>query len=131
MQKIVSFLMFTGQAEEAMNIYISLFPNSEVVSIIRYKAGEAGAEGTVMHASFTLNGQLFMCIDSYASHGFGFTPSMSLYINCESDGEIDTLFNQLSDSGAVLMPLAAYPFSKKYAWVSDRFGVSWQLNYDS
>lgn len=131
MQKIVSFLMFSGQAEEAMNIYISLFPNSEVVSVIRYKAGEPGAEGTVMHASFTLSGQLFMCIDSYASHGFSFTPSMSLYISCESNGEIDTLYQQLSDGGTVLMTLGAYPFSKKYGWINDKFGISWKLNYDS
>ena len=130
MQKITNFLMFTGKAEEAMNFYISLFPNSEIVSIKRYGAGGPGAEGIVMHASFSLNGQVFMCIDSPPVHGFTFTPAMSLYINCESDGEIEKLFKELSNGGSILMPLGAYPFSKKYAWLSDKFGVSWQLNYN-
>jgi predicted 3-demethylubiquinone-9 3-methyltransferase (glyoxalase superfamily) len=130
MQKITNFLMFTGKAEEAMNFYISLFPNSGVTSITRYKANEAGAEGTVMRAKFTLNGQEFMCIDSPPVHAFTFTASMSLYIDCESEEEIDKLFTELSHEGGVFMPLAAYPFSKKYAWISDRFGVPWQLSYN-
>ena len=122
--------MFTGKAEEAMNFYISLFPNSEIVSIVRYGANQAGPEGSVTHASFTLNGQLFMCIDSPVQHQFTFTPAMSLYINCESDEEIDKLFAALSHEGSILMPLQAYPFSKKYTWLNDRFGVSWQLSYN-
>ncbi len=69
-----------------------------------------------------------MCIDSYVKHAFNFTPSMSLYVNCESDAEIESLFKSLTEGGAVLMPLGEYPFSKKYAWITDRFGVSWQLN---
>jgi len=122
--------MFTGQAEEAMNFYISLFENSKVEHIIRYKANEAGAEGSVMHAKFTLDGQQFMCIDSSMKQPFTFTASMSLYVDCESDEEIERLFKELSDGGGVFMPLAAYPFSKKYAWVSDKFGVPWQLSFD-
>jgi len=128
MQKIVNFLMFTGEAEEAMNFYMSLFPSSKIISISRYGAEGPGAEGTVMHAAFLLNDQQFMCIDSYVKHAFDFTPSMSLYVNCESDAEIESLFKSLTEGGAVLMPLGEYPFSKKYAWISDRFGVSWQLN---
>jgi predicted 3-demethylubiquinone-9 3-methyltransferase (glyoxalase superfamily) len=130
MQKITNFLMFNGEADAAMNFYIALFPKSEIVSVTRYKANEAGAEGSVMHAAFSLNGQQFMCIDSSIRHGFTFTPAMSLYVNCESDEEIERLFEQLSKDGGVFMPLAAYPFSKKYGWVSDRFGVSWQLSFD-
>ncbi len=130
MQKITNFLMFTGQAEEAMNFYISLFPNSEITRIIRYKANEGGPEGTVVHAIFNLNGQQFMCIDSPVKHAFTFTPAMSLYVDCESDAEIDKLFKELSNDGSILMPLAAYPFSKKYTWLNDRFGVSWQLSYN-
>ena len=130
MQKITNFLMFTGQAEEAMNFYMSLFPNSEITHIIRYKANEAGPEGTVLHAKFSLNGQQFMCIDSPVKHAFTFTPAMSLYVSCESDDEIEKLFKELSNGGSILMPLAAYPFSKKYTWLNDRFGVSWQLSYN-
>lgn len=126
-QKITPFLMFTGQAEAAVNYYMSLFNDAKVVSMQKYGPGEPGAEGTVMHAIFTLNGQQFMCIDSSVQHGFTFTPSISLYVTCDTEEEVDRLFAKLSDGGAVLMPLGEYPFSKKYAWVQDKFGVSWQL----
>ncbi len=128
MQKIVTFLMFDGQAEEAISFYTSLFDNSQILSLTRYGSEEADAEGTVMHAIFSLNGQQFMCIDSNIEHDFTFTPAVSLYVNCETEGEVDTLFEQLSQGGEVLMPLDRYPFSERFAWVSDRFGVSWQLN---
>lgn len=127
MQKITTFLMFEGKAEEAMNFYTSLFSNSRIVDISRYGAGEQGKEGTVMHATFSLNGQEFMCIDSFVSHGFTFTPSISLYVKCESEEEIDKVFAALSANGQVLMPLGPYPFSRKFGWLSDKFGVSWQL----
>jgi predicted 3-demethylubiquinone-9 3-methyltransferase (glyoxalase superfamily) len=120
--------MFEGQAEGAMNFYTTLFDDSEILSITRYGPNEAGAEGSVMHATFALNGQEFMCIDSSIKHEFTFTPAMSLYVNCETEAELDRLFEALSYDGQVLMPLDRYPFSDKYAWVSDKYGVSWQLN---
>jgi predicted 3-demethylubiquinone-9 3-methyltransferase (glyoxalase superfamily) len=128
MQKITTFLMFDGQAEEAMNFYTALFKKSEIMSITHYGPGEEGVEGTVMQAIFTLNGQMFTCIDSSIKHEFTFTPAMSLYVTCDTEVEIDELFEKLSRGGKVHMPLAAYPFSKKFAWIDDRFGVSWQLN---
>jgi len=128
MQKITTFLMFTGRAEEAMNFYTSLFEGSQILDITRYGPGEAGAEGSVVHATFLINGQEFMCIDSSIEHDFTFTPAISLYVNCETEAEIDRLFEKLSQAGQVLMPLDHYPFSEKFAWVADRFGVSWQLN---
>jgi len=128
MQQIKTFLMFTGQAEEAMNFYISLFKNSKVLSISRYEKGQPGAEGSVKRASFSLNGQELMCIDSPPVHAFTFMPSMSLFVTCADEAEIDELFKQLSDGGQVLMPLNKYPFSDKYAWVTDKFGVAWQLS---
>lgn len=128
MQKLVTFLMFDGQAEEAMNFYISLFEKSKILSLTRYGPNEAGTEGTVMHAVFSLSGQEFMCIDSNIEHAFTFTPAMSIYVNCETEAEIERLFERLSQAGQVLMPLDQYPFSQKFAWISDRFGVSWQLN---
>ncbi|MFD1773030.1 VOC family protein [Paenibacillus rhizophilus] len=127
-QKITTFLMFSGQAEEAMNFYISLFDGSEVLHIKRYGPNQDGSEGSVMNAAFSLNGQQFMCIDSNLTHDFTFTPSMSLYVNCKSEEEIDHLFAKLSEGGSVYMPLAAYPFSDKFGWVGDRYGVTWQLN---
>ncbi|PEB51827.1 hypothetical protein CON65_11975 [Bacillus pseudomycoides] len=127
-QKITTFLMFDGNAEEAMNLYTSLLDQSEIINISRYGANGPGKEGTVMHATFTLNGQEFMCIDSNVKHDFTFTPSMSLYVNCDTEEEIDEVFNKLVQEGEVLMPLAAYPFSKKFGWLNDKYGVSWQLN---
>ncbi|PHG55003.1 VOC family protein [Bacillus wiedmannii] len=126
-QKITTFLMFEGKAEEAMNFYTSLFDQSEIVSISRYDENGPGKEGSVIHAIFTLNGQEFMCIDSYVNHGFTFTPSMSLYVTCETEEEIEKVFHKLAQDGSVLMPLGSYPFSKKFGWLNDKYGVSWQL----
>jgi predicted 3-demethylubiquinone-9 3-methyltransferase (glyoxalase superfamily) len=125
---ITTFLMFEGKAEEAMKFYVSLFEDSKIVEITRYKANEAGPEGSVMKASFSLNGQMFMCIDSPAKHGFTFTPAMSLFVDDNSEEVIEKLFNQLSKDSQVLMPLGSYPFSQKFGWVADKYGVSWQLN---
>lgn len=129
-QKITTFLMFSGNAEEAMNFYISLFDNSEIVNISRYGANEAGKEGTVIHAIFSLNGQEYMCIDSSVVHEFTFTPAISLYVRCNTVAEIDEVFEKLSEGGMVLMPLTAFPFSERFGWVQDKFGVSWQLTLE-
>lgn len=126
--KVTTFLMFSGQAEEAMNFYTSLFDDSAINNIIRYGANEDGTEGTVMHATFTVKGQTLMCIDSNIEHGFTFTPAISLFVTCDKEAEIDRLFEQLSEGGGVLMPLAPSPVSEKFAWVADKYGVSWQLN---
>jgi predicted 3-demethylubiquinone-9 3-methyltransferase (glyoxalase superfamily) len=130
MQKVTTFLMFTGQAEAAMNLYTSLFKQSAILNITRYGANEAGAEGSVQHATLTLNGQEFMCIDSSPVHAFTFTPSMSLYVRCATEEEIDAVFATLSQDGQILMPLDRYPFSQKFGWLADRFGVSWQLSLE-
>jgi len=128
MEKITPFLMFQGKAEEAMNYYTSIIEDSEITSISRYGANQAGEEGSVFQATFTLKGREYMCIDSNVKHGFTFTPSFSLYITVETEEEIDRLFKQLSEEGAVLMPLADYSFSRKFGWVVDKFGVAWQIN---
>lgn len=127
-QTISTFLMFEGKAEEAMKFYVSLLPNSEIVSIKRYGKNEGGPEGSVMVARFKLNGHSMMCIDSPAKHQFTFTPATSLYVNCKTEAELDQLYKSLVEGGKELMPLAAYPFSKKFGWINDKYGVSWQLN---
>ncbi|WP_406052878.1 VOC family protein [Kribbella sp. NBC_00889] len=128
-QKTTTFLMFQdGRAEEAMNFYLSLFDNAEVVSITRYGPEGPGADGSVMHAIFTLAGQQYMCSDSPVQHGFDFTPSISLWVDCADEAEIDRLFAVLSEKGKVMMPLGEYGWSRKFGWVGDRFGISWQLN---
>lgn len=128
MPKINTFLMFSGQAEEALTFYTTLFPDARVLHLVRYGPHEAGAEGSVMLARFTLCGQEFMCIDSNVRHDFTFTPAMSLYVTCETEAEVDRLFAALSERGQVLMPLTRYPFSDKFGWLADRYGVSWQLS---
>ena len=126
-REVTTFLMFDGKAEEAMNFYVSLFKGS-VTRIERYGPGEPGAEGSVKTAAFVLAGHRLMCIDSPVKHAFTFTPSISLFVECEDGAELDRAFAGLSEGGAVLMPPGNYGFSTKFTWVNDRFGVSWQLN---
>jgi predicted 3-demethylubiquinone-9 3-methyltransferase (glyoxalase superfamily) len=127
-QKITTFLMFEGNAEEAMTFYLSLFDDAEVISISRYGADGPGTEGSVQQATFTLAGQPFMCIDSPVKHGFTFTPAMSLFVQCADEAELDRRYAALAEQGTELMPLGDYGFSARFGWVNDRFGVSWQLN---
>jgi len=126
-QTVTPFLMFEGVAEEAMTFYVLLF-NGQVVSVTRYGPGESGVEGSIKRADFTLAGQHVICIDSAVKHGFTFTPAMSLFVECEEEAELDAVYAQLSAGGQVLMPPDNYGFSRKFAWLNDRFGVSWQLN---
>jgi predicted 3-demethylubiquinone-9 3-methyltransferase (glyoxalase superfamily) len=81
----------------------------------------------VKHAVFKLQGQEYMAIDSTAPHQFTFTPSISIFIQCEDEAEIDDLYKKLSQAGRELMPLDNYGFSRKFGWVNDRYGVSWQI----
>ena len=129
-QTVFPFLMFTGQAEQAMNFYTSLVPNSRIVDIKRYTAGGAGAKGTVMRARFVVGEQTVICTDSPITHNFTFTPSFSLFVSCESEEQIQKLSAGLAAGGKVLMPLGHYGFSRKFTWLNDRYGVSWQLNLD-
>jgi len=136
MQKTTTFLMFTGdqcgKAKEAIYFYTWLFKNSEVRHIKYFKAGEPGGkEGDVKHATFTLAEQEYMAIDSAMGHNFSFTPSLSIYVKCNDDDEIEMLFNKLSESGSVMMPLGSYGFSKKFGWLADKYGLSWQLNLEA
>ncbi|WP_339252715.1 VOC family protein [Sporosarcina sp. FSL W8-0480] len=129
MGKVLPFLMFQeGNAEEAMNFYTSLVKDSEILSIVRYGAEGPGDEGTVMQAKFSLKGREFMCIDSHVKHQFTFTPSFSIYVTCDSEEEITELYEKLLEGGQALMPIDNYGFSKKFGWVNDRFGVSWQID---
>jgi predicted 3-demethylubiquinone-9 3-methyltransferase (glyoxalase superfamily) len=121
------FLMFQGDAEKAMTFYVSLFADGSIIDLVRYGPNGPGAEGSVMKASFSIAGQTVICIDSAMKHDFGFTPSFSLFVTCETEEQIRKLAEALADRGAELMPLDNYGFSRLFAWVNDRFGVSWQL----
>jgi predicted 3-demethylubiquinone-9 3-methyltransferase (glyoxalase superfamily) len=120
-QEITPFLMFVGKqhgkAEEAINFYVSLFKDSEVTKIERYGAGDEEPQGTVKHATFSLNGQEFMAIDSGREHPFTFSEAISLFVRCEAQPEIDYFWANLSAGGE----------KSRCGWLKDKFGVSWQI----
>jgi predicted 3-demethylubiquinone-9 3-methyltransferase (glyoxalase superfamily) len=122
------FLLFEGNAEEAMQFYVSLFDDDKIVEVIRYASDSPGREGSVMKGTFMVAGQTLMCTDSVIHHNFTFTPAFSLFVDCDSQAQQEKLLAALSEGGSQLMPLNNYGFSRRFAWVSDRFGVSWQLN---
>lgn len=128
-QRIVPNLWYDNQAEEAAKFYTSLFKNSSIGSIVRF--GNEGREihgrepGSVMTVEFELEGQKFVGLNG--GPVFQFNPSISLFVSCDTKEEVDRLFAKLSDGGAVLMPLQEYPFSERFAWVQDKYGLSWQL----
>ena len=93
-----------------MHFYTSLFADSEIVDVEHYGPNEEGAEGTVRVATFALNGQQFMAIDTSVEHAWTFAPAISLHIACATAAEVDT-----------------YPFSHRYCWLADKYGVSWQI----
>lgn len=138
--KTTTFLTFVGnqcgKAEEAINFYISIFPNSEIKSIIKYLEGEAGGTPELIkYGVFTLNGVEYMVSESNFNHAWTFTPGVSLFIECSSENEIQTLFEELSSNGGqVMVPLdnyqgvGDYGFGKKFGWCEDKYGISWQLN---
>ena len=132
MTQISTFLMFSGDkhgmAEAAVNFYVSQFADARVHSMNKNGPGAPEPGGTVWLAAFTLNGQRFIARDSAAPHTFNFTPSLSMFVTCETDEEISRLFAAFSPGGQTLMPLDNYGFSKRFGWVQDRFGVSWQFN---
>ena len=125
---LVPQLMFEGNAEEAMRFYVSVFFPARIEQIERYGDGEQGAAGTVKRATLRIGDRLVRCIDSPIEHGFTFTPAISLAVRGVSAEAVDRAFARLADDGTVLMALDRYPFSERFGWVTDRFGVSWQLS---
>ncbi len=120
-QKFTPSLMFTGKqagkAEQAIEFYSAIFKPSSVVGISRYTAEEPDVEGTVKHAQFHLQGNVFMAMDSSLQHAFGFNEGLSLVVPCETQKEIDYYWEKLS----------AVPEAEQCGWLQDQFGVSWQI----
>ena len=115
MQNITPFLWFDDNAEEAMNFYVSIFKNSRVGNVTRYGEAGPGPKGSVMSATFQLDGQEF-----YALNGgpvFKFTPAISFFVNCETQAEIDELWERLSAGGE----------KSQCGWLKDKYGLSWQI----
>jgi predicted 3-demethylubiquinone-9 3-methyltransferase (glyoxalase superfamily) len=128
-KEINPFLMFTGGAEAAMKFYMSLFPGSVVESLVHYGPEGPGAVGSVKQATLSLLGRRLEFFDSPVRHAFTFTPAISFAVACDSAEEVDRLFAHLAEGGQVLMGLGAYPFARRFGWVNDRFGVSWQMRF--
>lgn len=128
MPTVKTHLMFQGDAEDAVNLYASVFEDFRVSAVERYGEGEPAAAGAFKLAHVSFSGHELMIFDPPPVHEFGFTPSMSLFVDFETREEIDAAFAGLSQDGTVMMPLDDYGFSARYGWIADRFGVSWQLN---
>lgn len=127
--QISTFLTFQeNNAEEAMNFYMSLFEDSKIIEINRFGNEGPAKEGSIMYAKFELNGSRYIVSDSPIKHNWTFTPGVSFFVDCNSEEQLENLFDQLADMGKVLMPLNNYGFSQRFGFVEDRFGVSWQLN---
>ncbi len=136
---ITTFLTFVGdqcgKAEEAINFYTSIFPNSEIKSITKYDEGEpGGTPELIKYGVFTLNGTEYMVSESNYNHAWSFSPAVSLYISDQSDDIIQMLFEKLSSNGGqIMVPLDSYEgegdygFGKKFGWCEDKYGVSWQF----
>jgi len=115
MQKITPFLWFNGQAEEAMQFYTSVFPDSRVVDVMRYGDAGPGPKGSVMSCTFELEGQAFIALNGGPM--FQFSPAISFFVKCATQAEVDSLWEKLADGGRV----------QQCGWLQDRFGVSWQV----
>ncbi|KRW67475.1 3-demethylubiquinone-9 3-methyltransferase [Pseudomonas sp. TTU2014-105ASC] len=122
------FLMFQGDAQAALDLYLATFPDASALRAERYVEGEVGPEGGIKIAVFILCGQEFMCSDSPVKHDFSFTPASSTFVQLDTVEDLEQVFAALSEGGQVLMPLDNYGFSQRFGWLNDRFGVSWQLN---
>jgi predicted 3-demethylubiquinone-9 3-methyltransferase (glyoxalase superfamily) len=115
MQKITPFLWFDGKAEAAMNFYVSIFKNSKIGRVTRYGEAGPGAKGTVMSATFQLDGQEFMALNGGPE--FTFSPGISFFVNCDTQEEVDELWEKLSAGGG----------KGRCGWLTDQYGVSWQI----
>jgi len=126
---IASFLWFDNQAEEAADFYLSAFENSKIKAVTRY--GEEAAKaagrppGSIMTVAFQIEGQDFTALNGGPL--FKLSPAISFFVNCDKAEDVDRLWAKLSDGGEVLMELDKYPFSERFGWIQDKFGVSWQL----
>ena len=116
MQKITPFLWFDNNAEEAMNFYVSIFKNSKILRVSRYGDAGPGPKGTVMAATFELEGQQFQALNG--GPAYKFTPAISLFVNCETQEEVDALWARLLEGGGR---------EDQCGWLQDRFGLSWQI----
>jgi len=128
-QELRTFLTFQGGAAAApRDAQRNVFDDSALIEIEHYGPDDGGPEGTIKLAKFRLANSEFSCADSPIDHAWGFTPAVSLWIDCDDGAELERLFDRLSKGGNIFMPLDDYGFSSRFGWVGDRHGVTWQLN---
>ena len=126
-QRLIPFLTFHGNAEEAMNYYVGILPGAKIVSIIRYEKKDRGDEGKVMTGILSFMDQKIMFLDMNADYECpSFNWAYSLYVDCNSVEEFDTIFEGLAKGGTVMMKEEPFMHFRKVAWVTDKFGVTWQ-----
>ena len=126
--KVTTFLMFNGEAEAALNLYMNVFEDSEVLAITKYGEEGPGQPGTVQHAIFRIKDQILMAIDNSNGVPIEMNPAISLYVTVDNAMEMERLYQGLKDGGAILMPPTEMPPAfRNFAWVEDRFGVNFQL----
>lgn len=125
MQNIAPCLWIAEQAHEAAEFYCSLFPNSSIDCVTHYVEDSVFPIGTVLTVRFSLLGEEYIALNGGPM--FQLNPSISMFVDCETEVELDALWAKLTVGGSILMELGEYPFSKKFGWVQDRFGLSWQL----
>lgn len=128
MTAVSTHIMFQGNAVEALALYAAIFPSFKTIAREDYGTEELGPEGTVKMATIDFNGAVLQVMDSPIPHDFDFTPSMSLFVDCDDLDTLRTVFEALSEGGEVMMPLNNYGFSRQFGWCKDRFGLSWQIN---
>ncbi|MHC4374987.1 MAG: VOC family protein [Planctomycetota bacterium] len=127
--RVAPQLMFIGDAQDAIDLYVAAFDDADVLSIERYGPDRPGGpDGTIFLAEIQVAGQVLRFTDSPIPHAFSFTPSLSLFVDCASREELERLAAVLGADGQVMMPLDDYGFSEAFTFIADRFGVSWQLN---
>ena len=129
MNNIRTFLTFqNGNAIPALDLYREIFEDFELLEVDYYGPDEHGPEGTIIQAQFQIAGTIFGCADSPITHEWGFTPAISIWIDCRTVADLEHYFHALSEEGEVLMPLDNYGFSSRFGWVKDPYNVTWQLN---
>ena len=124
--KATPFLMFQGQAQGALALYRESFPDFEQLVLQEHPPGAMA--GQVAMARVRIGGQEIMLNDSPPVHAFTFTPSSSIFVDCDDEAQLRELAARLGDGGGVMMEIANYGFSTLFTWIADKFGVSWQLN---
>lgn len=130
-KKVYPFLTFSGNAEEAVNFYTGIIPDSKIISLVKISENDRGETGKILNCVFELSGQVYIALDIEKEYAAQFSWAFSMYFECSDENEFDTIFSKLSQDGNVMMgpePIESEHIKmQKATWVTDKFGVTWQL----